>query len=764
MIGNFVGLGVFVFGGYVIIVEVFKDFIVYNDLFKCIFDRLVMLDVEDVVVFIVVGKEICSWVIDVLLQLQLDQDICSVYRQLCDENGGGDVVVVVCFLVIVEDLFDVFFVGQQEIFFNVIGVDDVVYKVKEVFVLLYNDCVIVYCVYYGFKYEDVFLFFGVQLMVCLGVGLFGVLFILDIEFGFCDVVFVIFSFGLGEMVVQGVVNFDEFYVYKFMFNVGKLVILCCLFGSKVICMVYLDVFGECVCIEDILVEICNIFLISDEDVQELFRQVLIIEKYYGCLMDIEWVKDGVSGKLFIVQVCLEMVKLCGYVIQIEWFMLNQKDGKVLVEGCVVGVKIGVGIVCVVKLLDDMVCVQFGDVLIVDMIDFDWELVMKCVLVIVINCGGCICYVVIIVCELGVLVVVGLGNVIQVIVDGQEVIVSCVEGDIGFIYEGKFDCECIIMDLGNMLSVLLKIMMNVVNLECVFDFGQLFNVGIGLVCLEMIIVSYIGIYFNVLLEYDCQDVVMKKKIDEKIVGYVDLVSFYVNCLVEGIVILMVLVVLNLVIVCLLDFKFNEYVNLIGGSNYELYEENLMIGFCGVSCYVDLSFLVVFVLECKVVLCVCNEMGLDNLWVMILFVCMLEEGCKVVQVLEQNGFKQGENGLKIIMMCEVLFNVLFVDEFLDIFDGFLIGFNDLIQFILGLDCDFLIVVYLFDEWNLVVKKLLLMVIKLVCIKGKYVGICGQGLLDYLDLVEWLMQEGIELVLLNLDIVVDIWLCLVKLKVNG
>ncbi|MNK29326.1 Phosphoenolpyruvate synthase [compost metagenome] len=764
MIGNLSGLGVSVPGGYATTAEAFKDFIAHNDLSKRIFDKLATLDVEDVAALTAAGKEIRGWVIDAPLQPQLDQDIRSAYRKLCDENGGGDVAVAVRSSATAEDLPDASFAGQQETFLNVTGADDVVLKVKEVFASLYNDRAIAYRVHHGFKHEDVFLSSGVQLMVRSGVGSSGVLFTLDTESGFRDVVFVTSSFGLGEMVVQGAVNPDEFYVYKPTLSAGKPAILRRSLGSKAIRMVYSDVPGERVRIEDTPAEQRNVFSISDEDVQELSKQALVIEKHYGRPMDIEWAKDGVSGKLFIVQARPETVKSRGHATQIERFALNQKDGKVLAEGRAVGAKIGAGTARVVKSLDDMARVQPGDVLIADMTDPDWEPVMKRASAIVTNRGGRTCHAAIIARELGVPAVVGSGNATQVIEDGQQVTVSCAEGDTGFIYEGILEFERTTTDLGNMPPAPLKIMMNVANPERAFDFGQLPNAGIGLARLEMIIASHIGIHPNALLEYDRQDAATKKKIDEKIAGYADPVSFYVGRLAEGIATLTASVAPNPVIVRLSDFKSNEYANLIGGSTYEPHEENPMIGFRGASRYVDPSFSAAFALECQAVLRVRNEMGLDNLWVMIPFVRTLEEGRKVVEVLEQNGLKQGENGLKIIMMCEVPSNALLADEFLEIFDGFSIGSNDLTQLTLGLDRDSSIVAHLFDERNPAVKKLLSMAIKSARAKGKYVGICGQGPSDHPDLAEWLMQEGIESVSLNPDTVVDTWLRLAKLKAKG
>ncbi|KLB09272.1 phosphoenolpyruvate synthase, partial [Xanthomonas hortorum] len=587
MIGNLAGLGVSVPGGYATTAEAFKDFIAHNDLSKRIFDKLATLDVEDVTALTIAGKEIRGWVIDAPLQPELDRDIRTAYEQLCAENGGGEVAVAVRSSATAEDLPDASFAGQQETFLNVTGADDVVHKVKEVFASLYNDRAIAYRVHHGFKHEDVFLSAGVQLMVRSGVGAAGVLFTLDTESGFRDVVFVTSSFGLGEMVVQGAVNPDEFYVYKPTLNAGKPAILRRSLGSKAIRMVYSDVPGERVRTEDTPVELRNTFSISDEDVQELSKQALVIEKHYGRPMDIEWAKDGVSGKLFIVQARPETVKSRSHATQIERFSLDAKDAKILVEGRAVGAKIGSGVARVVRSLEDMNRVQAGDVLIADMTDPDWEPVMKRASAIVTNRGGRTCHAAIIARELGVPAVVGSGNATDIISDGQEVTVSCAEGDTGFIYDGLLPFERTTTDLGNMPPAPLKIMMNVANPERAFDFGQLPNAGIGLARLEMIIAAHIGIHPNALLEYDKQDADVRKKIDAKTAGYGDPVSFYVNRLAEGIATLTASVAPHTVIVRLSDFKSNEYANLIGGSRYEP----------GASRYVDPSFTKAFALECK-----------------------------------------------------------------------------------------------------------------------------------------------------------------------
>ena len=762
MIGHLANLGVSVPGGYATTAEAFKAFIAYNDLTKRIYDRLDSLDVEDVDALTAAGKQIRGWVIDAPLQPDLDKDIRDAYAKLSAENGGGDVAVAVRSSATAEDLPDASFAGQQETFLNVTGAEDVVHKVKEVFASLYNDRAIAYRVHHGFKHEDVFLSAGVQLMVRSGVdgGASGVLFTLDTESGFRDVVFVTASHGLGEMVVQGAVNPDEFYVYKPTLKAGKPAILRRSLGSKLVRMVYSDVPGERVRIEDTPAALRSRFSIDDADVQALAKQALTIEQHYGRPMDIEWAKDGVSGKLYIVQARPETVKSRAHATQVERYTLGQR-GTVIAEGRAIGQKIGSGTARVVRSLEDMSRVQPGDVLVADMTDPDWEPVMKRAAAIVTNRGGRTCHAAIIARELGVPAVVGTADAMDRVQDGQQVTVSCAEGDTGYIYDGAQPFERTTTDLAHMPPAPLKIMMNVANPERAFDFGQLPNAGIGLARLEMIIASHIGIHPLALLEYDRQDADTKKRIDAKIAGYGDPVGFYVDRLAEGIATITASVAPHPVIVRLSDFKSNEYANLIGGQNYEPHEENPMIGFRGASRYVDPSFEPAFALECQAVKRVRDVMGLDNLWVMIPFVRTLEEGRKVVEVLAKHGLSKGENGLKVIMMCEVPSNALLADEFLDIFDGFSIGSNDLTQLTLGLDRDSSIVAHLFDERNPAVKKLLAMAIQAARAKGKYVGICGQGPSDHPDLAEWLMQQGIESLSLNPDTVVDTWLRLAKSK---
>ena len=760
MIGHLAGLGVSVPGGFATTAEAFKAFIAHNDLHQRIYDKLATLDVDDVPALTAAGGEIRGWVIDAPLQPDLDRDIRAAYAQLSAENGGTDIAVAVRSSATAEDLPDASFAGQQETFLNVTGADDVVHKVKEVFASLYNDRAIAYRVHHGFKHEDVFLSAGVQLMVRSDVGASGVLFTLDTESGFRDVVFVTASYGLGEMVVQGAVNPDEFYVYKPTLRQGKPSILRRALGSKAIRMVYSDKPGERVRTEDVPADLRGTFSITDADVQELSKQALVIEQHYGRPMDVEWAKDGVTGKLFIVQARPETVKSRAHATQIERYSLEAR-GEIVAEGRAIGHKIGSGTARVVRSLADMNRVQPGDVLVADMTDPDWEPVMKRAAAIVTNRGGRTCHAAIIARELGVPAVVGTGNALDRIEDGQVVTVSCAEGDTGFIYAGALPFERIVTDLDNMPPAPLKIMMNVANPERAFDFAMLPNAGIGLARLEMIIASHIGVHPKALLDYADQDVETKRKIDARMAGYASPVDFYVDRLAEGIATITASAAPNPVIVRLSDFKSNEYANLIGGSRYEPHEENPMIGFRGASRYIDPSFREAFALECRAVRKVRETMGLDNCWVMIPFVRTLEEGRKVVEVLRENGLEQGKDGLKIIMMCEVPSNALLADEFLDIFDGFSIGSNDMTQLTLGLDRDSAIVADLFDERNPAVKKMLSMAIQAAKRKGKYVGICGQGPSDHPDLALWLMEEGIESVSLNPDTVVDTWLKLAKAK---
>jgi pyruvate,water dikinase len=765
MIGELGALGVSVPGGFATTAAAFEEFIAYNDLTRRIYDRLEDLDTEDVDVLVAAGREIRGWVVAAPLQPALEQAIREAYVALCAQAGSDDIAVAVRSSATAEDLPDASFAGQQETFLNVTGIDDVLHKVREVFASLYNDRAIAYRVHHGFKHEDVFLSAGVQLMVRSDVGASGVLFTLDTESGFRDVVFVTASWGLGETVVQGAVNPDEFYIYKPTLREGKPAILRRTLGSKQIRMVYSDTPGERVRNEPTPGDLQQRFCISDADVEELARQSLVIEGHYGRPMDIEWAKDGITGKLYIVQARPETVKsregLAGGKSNTIERYLMQARGKVLVEGRSIGQRIGSGTARIVRSLEQMSQFQAGDVLVADMTDPDWEPIMKRAAAIVTNRGGRTCHAAIIARELGVPAVVGCGNATDGIPDGAQVTVSCAEGDNGFIYEGLLPFERISTDLENMPPAPLKIMMNVGNPERAFDFAQLPNHGIGLARLEFIIARQIGVHPRALLEFDRQPAHVKAQILPLIAGHASPQDYSIERLAEGIATLTAAFAPQPVIVRLSDFKSNEYANLVGGAAYEPHEENPMIGFRGASRYIDPSFAECFSLECKAVLKVRNTMGLANCWIMIPFVRTLDEGRQVIEALARNGLRRGENGLKVIMMCELPSNALLADEFLELFDGFSIGSNDLTQLTLGLDRDSAVVAHLFDERNDAVKKLLSMAISAAKAKGKYIGICGQGPSDHPDLAEWLMQQGIESVSLNPDTVVDTWLRLAQSK---
>ncbi len=758
MIGNLSSLGVSVPGGFATTAGAFKRFIDQSGLKERIFARLGTLNVDDVAELARAGAEIRQWVIDTPLIPDFDAAVRATYAELCRRAGGTDVAVAVRSSATAEDLPDASFAGQQETFLNVSGADDVIHRVKEVFASLYNDRAIAYRVHHGFAHEDVFLSAGVQLMVRSDIGSSGVTFTLDTESGFRDAVFITGSYGLGEMVVQGAVNPDEYYVYKPGLAAGRPALLRRQLGAKQQRMVYSTRPGERVRIEETPAADRDRFCLSDADVHELARQAVTIEKHYGRPMDIEWAKDGATGRIYIVQARPETVKSRARPTQIERFQLGAR-GPVLVEGRSIGQKIGAGVARVVRSLSDMHKVQPGDVLVADMTDPDWEPVMKRAAAIVTNRGGRTCHAAIIARELGVPAVVGCGNALQTIPDGEPVTVSCAEGDTGYIYAGQLPFERITADLAQMPPAPLKIMMNVANPERAFDFAMLPNAGVGLARLEMIINSHIGVHPKALIEYAKQDAETKRLIDARMAGYSDPVGFYVDRLAEGIATLTAAFAPNPVIVRLSDFKSNEYANLIGGKGYEPHEENPMIGFRGASRYVDPSFADAFALECRAMKRVRDEMGLVNAWVMIPFVRTLAEGRRVIEVLRANGLVQGENGLKVIMMCEVPSNALLADEFLEIFDGFSIGSNDLTQLTLGLDRDSSIVASLFDERDAAVKKLLALAISTAKAKGKYIGICGQGPSDHPDLALWLMDQGIESVSLNPDTVVDTWLRLAK-----
>ena len=745
-------------GGFATTASAYREFLSHQGLADRISAALETLDVDDVVSLAKAGAQIRQWIVDTPFPPALEAEIKTAYEQLTAEGEGSFAV---RSSATAEDLPDASFAGQQESFLNIHGYENILHAIKEVFASLYNDRAIAYRVHKGFTHAEVALSAGVQRMVRSDIGASGVMFTMDTESGFDGVVFITASYGLGETVVQGAVNPDEFYVHKATLAQGKPAVIRRNLGSKLIKMVFSEKkeAGKSTRTVDVPEADRNVYSLTDADVLELGRYAMIIEQHYGRPMDIEWGKSGDDGKLYILQARPETVKSqqSGHVM--EKYRLTQYS-KSLTHGRAIGQKIGAGQVRNVKDASEMDRVKAGDVLVTDMTDPNWEPVMKRASAIVTNRGGRTCHAAIIARELGVPAVVGTSNALDSIADGAAVTISCAEGDTGFIYEGALPFEKITTDLEHMPPAPLKIMMNVANPERAFDFAMLPNAGVGLARLEMIINSHIGVHPKALLEYGKQDAETKHKIDARMAGYSNPVDFYVDRLAEGIATITAAFAPAPVIVRLSDFKSNEYANLVGGSRYEPHEENPMIGFRGASRYVDPSFAECFALECRAMKRVRDEMGLTNAWVMIPFVRTLEEGREVVEVLRKNGLVQGQNGLKLIMMCEVPSNALLADEFLEIFDGFSIGSNDLTQLSLGLDRDSAIVAKLFDERNPAVKKLLSMAIQAARVKGRYIGICGQGPSDHPDLAEWLMQQGIESVSLNPDTVVDTWLRLAKL----
>ncbi len=760
MIGNLSGLGVSVPGGFATTASAFKEFVEFNQIKTRIYQRLEQLNVDDVQALIAAGREIRGWVHDAKFPQEFEQAIRAAYIELAQKAGIADPSVAVRSSATAEDLPDASFAGQQETFLNVTGIDDVLFRIKEVFASLYNDRAIAYRVHHGFKHEDVFLSAGIQQMVRSDLGAAGVTFTLDTESGFRDVVFITASYGLGEMVVQGAVNPDEYFVYKPALQNGKRAVIRRVLGSKQQQMVYSHVPGERVRIEAVAIERQRQFALQEAELNELARQAVTIEKHYGRPMDIEWAKDGHTGKIYIVQARPETVKSRESTREVEKFRLNER-GPVLVEGRAIGQKIGAGVARVVKGTAEMHKVQAGDVLVTDMTDPDWEPIMKRAAAIITNRGGRTCHAAIIARELGIPAIVGCGDATKRVADGQSVTASCAEGDTGFVYQGALPFDRLTANLGEMPPAPLKIMMNVAHPERAFEFGQLPHAGVGLARLEMIINAHIGVHPRALLEYADQDAETKKLIDERMAGYGDPIEFYVTRLAEGMASIAAAFAPHPVIVRLSDFKSNEYANLIGGKRYEPHEENPMIGFRGASRYVDARFKDCFALECRAMKRVREEMGLTNVWAMIPFVRTIGEAKRVIETLGEFGLKRGEHDLKIIMMCEVPSNAILAEEFLEHFDGFSIGSNDLTQLTLGLDRDSDIVAHLFDERDPAVKKLLSNAIQTARRMGKYIGICGQGPSDHPDLAQWLLEQGIESMSLNPDTVVDTWLLLAKQK---
>lgn len=751
MISNLASAGVRVPNGFATTADAFREFISANNLDQKIHQALDALDVDDVNALAETGAQIRSWVMDAPFPAALDKALEDAFAEL--QSGNQEMAVAVRSSATAEDLPEASFAGQQETFLNVIGIDAVKASVKEVFASLYNDRAISYRVHHNFEHADVALSAGIQKMVRSETSSSGVMFTLDTESGFREVVFITSSYGLGETVVQGAVNPDEFYVYKEGYRAGRPAILRRNLGSKAIKMVYSNEPGKKVDTVKVDPAERQQFSISDDDVAELTRQALIIEAHYQRPMDIEWAKDGDDGLIYIVQARPETVKSRASANVLERYLMKE-TGKVLVEGRSIGHKIGSGAVKVIDSIDDMDLVNEGDVLVTDMTDPDWEPIMKRASAIVTDRGGRTCHAAIIARELGIPAVVGCGDATEMLETGQNVTVSCAEGDTGFIYEGLLDFELKENSVDSMPELDFKVMMNVGNPDRAFDFQALPNDGVGLARLEFIINRMIGVHPKALLNYDTLPSDVKDTVTRRISGYASPVDFYIDKLVEGISTLAAAFYPKRVIVRLSDFKSNEYANLIGGTLYEPDEENPMLGFRGASRYISETFRDCFYLECEALKRVRNEMGLTNVEVMVPFVRTVGEAKQVVDLLAERGLARGENDLKVIMMCELPANALLADQFLEHFDGFSIGSNDLTQLTLGLDRDSGIIAHLFDERNDAIMALVANAIEACNKAGKYIGICGQGPSDHPDFAKWLVEKGIDSVSLNPDSVLDTW----------
>ncbi|MDH5979594.1 phosphoenolpyruvate synthase [Vibrio splendidus] len=754
MVSNLANAGVSVPNGFATTSYAFNNFLDYKGLDERIHQLLDELDVEDVEALRKTGATIRQWVLDAPFPESLEQDIRDNYRELIE--GNEELSVAVRSSATAEDLPDASFAGQQETFLNVKGIDAVIEATKHVFASLFNDRAISYRVHQGFDHRGISLSAGIQRMVRSDKASSGVMFTLDTESGFDQAVFITSSWGLGEMVVQGAVNPDEFYVHKPMLEAGHYPVVKKTFGSKLIKMIYStnQEIGKQVDIIDTDTQERNEFSLNDEEIKELAKQAMIIEKHYQRPMDIEWAKDGIDGKLYIVQARPETV--CSQSDQnvIERYELNNK-ADVLVEGRAIGQRIGSGPVRLVDSLDQMSLVQEGDVLVTDMTDPDWEPVMKKASAIVTNRGGRTCHAAIIARELGIPAIVGCGTATSSLNDGDTVTVSCSEGETGYVYNGELDFEIKRSEVDELPMLPTKVMMNVGNPDRAFDFAQIPNEGVGLARLEFIINKMIGIHPKALLNFDEQTDEIKAEINQRIRGYKDPIDFYVSKLTEGIATIASAFWPKRVIVRMSDFKSNEYSNLVGGKTFEPHEENPMLGFRGASRYISPVFEDCFELETQALKRVRNEMGLKNVEIMIPFVRTPSEAASVIDILAKFNLRRGDQGLKVIMMCELPSNAILADEFLKYFDGFSIGSNDMTQLTLGLDRDSGDVAHLFDERNPAVKAMLKMAIDAAAKAGKYVGICGQGPSDHDDLAEWLMEQGISSVSLNPDTVIDTWL---------
>jgi len=758
MVSNLSNAGVSVPGGFATTARAYLEFLEQGGLDKKIHAVLDELRVSDINALTEAGRTIRQWILETPFKPELEVAISEAFTKLCGDNG--ELAVAVRSSATAEDLPDASFAGQQETYLNIRGIGNVLTAIKEVYASLFNDRAIAYRVHHGFEHRDVALSAGIQRMVRSETGAAGVMFSMDTETGFEDVVFITASYGLGETVVQGAVNPDEFYVHKPTLAAGRPAILRRNLGSKSIKMVYgaEGTTDRSVTTVDVGKEDARRFSIKDEEITELAKQAVIIEKHYGYPVDVEWARDGDDGRIYIVQARPETVKSRIPSNIMERYLLQEK-GNVLVEGRSIGQRIGSGTVQMLFNLKEMDKVKPGDVLVTDMTDPDWEPIMKRASAIVTNRGGRTCHAAIIARELGIPAVVGCGDATDVLKDGQEVTVSCAEGDTGLIYDGQLDFDVRTSSVESMPHLPFKIMMNVGNPDRAFDFQGLPNEGIGLARLEFIINRMIGIHPKALLNFDTLPRDVRQAVQRRIAGYPGPLEFYIEKLVEGIATLAAAFHNKKVIVRLSDFKSNEYANLIGGRLYEPDEENPMLGLRGASRYISDSFRDCFQLECRALKKVREEMGLENVEIMVPFVRTLGEAAQVIKLLEENGLKRGENGLRIIMMCELPTNALLADEFLEYFDGFSIGSNDLTQLALGLDRDSGIVSHLFDERDPAVKALLSKAIEACNKAGKYVGICGQGPSDHPDFAKWLMDQGIESVSLNPDSVLETWFYLVE-----
>lgn len=760
MISQLATAGVRVPTGFATTAQAFRDFLHHNNLTERIAKRLDGLNVDDVRVLAQVGEEIRSWVIDAPLQPALEADIRAQFAQLTQNDATG-LSFAVRSSATAEDLPDASFAGQQESYLNVSGIDDVLDKIKHVFASLYNDRAIAYRVHKGFTHAEVALSAGVQRMVRSDLAASGVMFTMDTESGFDQVVFITSSYGLGETVVQGAVNPDEFYVFKPTLKEGKPAIIRRAMGSKLIKMEFTQAGEEGrVKTVDVPLEMRNRYSLNDEDVSELARYAMIIEAHYGRAMDIEWGKDGVDGKLYILQARPETVKsqakFSGKAEQRFALKTKGSNVTVLTTGRAIGQKIGTGAVRVIHDPSEMERVQAGDILVADMTDPNWEPVMKRAAAIVTNRGGRTCHAAIIARELGVPAVVGCGNATEILKDGTLVTVSCAEGDEGKIYDGILETEVTEVNRGEMPNISTKIMMNVGNPQLAFDFCQLPNAGVGLARLEFVINNNIGVHPTAILQYPNIDADLKKAVESVARGHANPRAFYVDKVVEGVATIAAAFYPKPVIVRLSDFKSNEYKKLIGGSRYEPDEENPMLGFRGAARYVSEDFAPAFAMECEAIKRVRDEMGLINVEIMVPFVRTVAQGQAVIDLLAKQGLVQGVNGLRVIMMCEVPSNAILAEEFLNIFDGFSIGSNDLTQLTLGLDRDsgMELLAKDFDERDPAVKFMLQRAIGTARRMNKYVGICGQGPSDHLDFAKWLVEEGISSISLNPDTVVATW----------